>query len=229
VQRCWVLLPCFLRVAQRTRAGVFDLVELGPSAGFNLYWDRYRYAYAAGAWGPADGVLSLAGKERGRLPRALLARAPVVRSRLGIDLDPVDVTDDEAVLRLKSFIWADRMERLERFDRAVAALRREPPVLVRGDFTELLPDVLERRPRDGLTVVFQTSAFGYLDEEARVRVRGALEAAGASRPLAFVTTGRPRDESLTAWGLRIVLWPGGVREFLGHADYHGAWLDWSPE
>jgi hypothetical protein len=27
------------------------------------------------------------------------------------------------------------------------------------------------------------------------------------------------------WGLRIVYWPGGGREFVGHADYHGAWIE----
>src|SRR5207244_13477911 len=92
VQRCWVLLPCFLRVAERTGADVFDLVELGPSAGFNLYWDRYRYAYAADAWGPSDALLSLTGEERGQVPQALLERTPSVRRRVGVDLDPVDVT-----------------------------------------------------------------------------------------------------------------------------------------
>ncbi len=48
----------------------------------------------------------------------------------------------------------------------------------------------------------------------------------ASRaPLAFVSTGRPRGAD-GAWGLRITYWPGGDREFAGHADYHGAWLEW---
>ena len=73
----------------------------------------------------------------------------------------------------------------------------------------------------------RTGWCGIEGQDARVRVRTALEEAGAERPLAFVTTGRPRVERLTAWGLRIVLWPGGEREFLGHADYHGAWLDWA--
>ena len=49
-----------------------------------------------------------------------------------------------------------------------------------------------------------------------------------TRPVAFVSAGRPRVQGSTDWGLRIVVWPGARREFLGHADYHGAWLDWSP-
>jgi hypothetical protein len=41
VQRCWGLLPGFLSAADRSRR--FSLVELGPSAGLNLFWDHYRY------------------------------------------------------------------------------------------------------------------------------------------------------------------------------------------
>jgi len=42
VQRSWVLLPCFLRAAELLGVDELDVVELGPSAGLNLVWDRYR-------------------------------------------------------------------------------------------------------------------------------------------------------------------------------------------
>ena len=57
VQRSWVLLPLLLRVAERMSADTFDLVELGPSAGLNLVWDRYGYRYRAGEWGRDGAVL----------------------------------------------------------------------------------------------------------------------------------------------------------------------------
>jgi hypothetical protein len=51
-----------------------------------------------------------------------------------------------------------------------------------------------------------------------------LEEAAEERPLAFISTGKPRDGD--DWGLRIVYWPQGEREFAGHADFHGSWLRW---
>jgi hypothetical protein len=227
VQRSWVLLPCFLRVAERTGADVLDLVELGPSAGLNLVWDRYSYRYRGGVWGRDDAPLGLNGEERRPVPAELLALAPSVRGRVGIDRAPIDVTSDEGARLLSSFVWADQRERLERLEGAIEALRTDPPELIQGDFVELLPDVLAQRRAGALTVVFQTAALGYVDDAARDRVRGALRKEGRRAPLAFVSAGSPRADK-RSWGLRLVLWPGGRREFVGHADYHGAWLDWEP-
>ena len=142
VQRCWMLLPCFLEAARRTGATAFDLVEIGPSAGLNLVWDRYRYSYVAGNWGDPAAGLYLRGREERLVPAPLLELHPEIRSRTGIDLSPIDVTSENDALRLKSFVWADQIERVERLD---AALRRgEPPPGPRRDRP------IRRTPRRGV-------------------------------------------------------------------------------
>ena len=73
VRRSWLLLPCFLEVARRADADAFDVIELGASAGFNLLWDRHRYVYEAGVWGPADALVHLDGEERRPVPLSSLA------------------------------------------------------------------------------------------------------------------------------------------------------------
>jgi hypothetical protein len=224
VQRSWILLPLLLRVAQRMDAETFDLVELGPSAGLNLVWDRYRYRYDAGEWGREDAVLGFEGEERRPVPGDLLELRPIVCGRIGIDRSPIDVTTEEGARLLRSFVWAGQEGRMERLDRAIEAVRADPPELVRGDYVEVLPEVLAAQPRDALTIVFQTASFGYIGDEGRARVRAVLEEAGVNRQLAFISTGKPRDGN--DWGLRIVYWPDGEREFVGHADFHGSWLRW---
>jgi hypothetical protein len=224
VQRSWILLPLLLRVAQRMAAETFDLVELGPAAGLNLVWDRYRYRYEAGEWGRADAVLSFDGEERRPVPGELLELEPRVGRRIGVDLSPIDVTTEDGARLLRSFVWAGQDDRMRRLDQAIKAVRADPPELLRGDYVEELPDVLASQPADALTIVFQTASFGYIGDEGRARVRAVLERAGESRPLAFISTGKPREGE--DWGLRIVYWPGGDREFAGHADFHGSWLSW---
>ena len=225
VRRSWFLLPAFLSLARAARAETFDLVELGSSAGFNLVWDRYRYRYAAGAWGREDAPLELAGEERRPVPGELLSFRPVVRGRVGIDISPLDVTSDDDLLLLKSFVWVGQEDRLERIDRAAAALRVDPPELVRGDYVELLPELLTGRSDGPLTLVFQTASTGYLKGEQRRYLYGALDEAARDQPLGWVSTVPPADPGVRAFAVEAAVLPGERRRLM-HADFHGSWLAW---
>jgi hypothetical protein len=220
VQRSWVLLPLFLHAAGGDEP--VDVVELGASAGLNLAFDRYGYRYRSGAWGAAGARLVLRGEERRALPRSLLERPLPVRSRVGIDRSPVDVTTKEGARLLESFVWAGQDERMHRLRAAIEILRAGPPEIVAGDVADVLPDVLASLPRDGVALVFQTSLFEYLAPEGRARVRSLLD--GHDGRLVFVASGRARGVA-RAWGMRIHR-PGLPYEFAGNADYHGEWLDY---
>jgi hypothetical protein len=227
VQRCFALLPAFLELAREHGAETLDLVELGPSAGLNLLWDRYGYAYRAGRWGSSE--LLLRGVEYAPVPREVLERRPAVRRRLGIDLNPVDVTSEHGARLLHAFIWPGRVERAQRLKQAIAILRREPPTLVRGDYVELLPAVLAERDEQALTVVFQTASTGYIGRERRAELRELLAAAGKEGPLGWISTRAVEEleeHRHDSYELEIGLWPGGERRFLMRCDFHGNWIRW---
>lgn len=226
VRRSWALVPCFLELARRFDAGTVDLIEIGASAGFNLHWDRYRYHYEHGDWGPVGAPLELDGEERRPVPAELLRLSPHVRSRVGIDLAPVDVTGEEGALLLRSFVWPGQEDRLKRLDAAIEAVRAEPAQLRRGDLVELLPPLLAERDPDVLTIVFMTAVLGYLSDEGWQRARAALAEAGRGGSLAVVWAARPADEVHDYWGLWTEQWPGSGPELLAHADFHGAWIEW---
>jgi hypothetical protein len=227
VQRCWALLPAFLSLAD---GRPLDLVELGPSAGLNLLWDRWRYRYPAGTWGAPDAPLTLAGEAEGGPPSELLARTVDVRARLGIDRAPVDIADEQAALRLEAFVWADQDERLERLRRAIEVARRDPPRLVQGDYVELLPGILERRERDALTVVFNSATTGYLRADARERLADAIASAGRDGSLAWVSyefvEAEQHDPTFDAFALEVRVSPDGEPRLLARVDGHGNRLRW---
>jgi hypothetical protein len=224
-QRCWALLPLFLTVARTTRKPL-DLLELGTSAGLNLLWDRYRYEYEAGAWGPSDSPLLLRGEERRRFPVELLNVDVEIRRRRGIDLAPVDATTEEGLRLLSCFTTKE--ERRERFRRAADVLKGDPPELVRGDYLERLPSLLEERNGEALTVVFQTISTIYLPIAERDRVRAAIEEAAAQGPLAWISTPTPEEHELEGrqYPLELAIWPGGERRLVAEMANGGEWLDW---
>ena len=225
VQRCWVLLPMFLTVARMAKRPL-DLVELGPSGGLNLLWDRYGYRYEAGTWGDPASPLQLAGEERSSVPGELLDVDVEVRSRLGIDLDPVDVTSEEGLRLLKTYVRDDGY--WERLARGAEVLRHDPPELRRGDYLELLPDVLSQRSDDALTVVFQTISTVYLFDEDRTRLRTIVDGAGAEGPLAWISTPTPEEHGQRRgdYPLELALWPGGERRIVARMNVRGEWLEW---
>jgi hypothetical protein len=144
----------------------------------------------------------LTGEERRDVPAGLLELHPDVWSRVGIDIAPIDVTTAEGALLLKSFVWADQTWRLDRLDRSIAALRKDPPGLVRGDVATLLGETLaQRRRSSALTVVWQTAVLSYLSSDRRQQVRDALEDAGRREPLAFIGTTAPSDGDQKHYGL----------------------------
>jgi hypothetical protein len=219
VQRAWALLPAFLSVSD---GRPLDLLELGPSAGLNLLWDRYGYRYSTGAWG--DGALELSGDDRVPPPAELLQRQVEVVRRRGIDLSPVDVTTDHGARLLQAFVWADQAERLDRLRRAIDVVRHDPPQLMQGDYVEALPSLLRDRREGSQLVVFQTASTMYLERGATDRVRAALHDAGREESLVFVTTGRAPDDD--GFALEVEPFPDGQAERLAVFDFHGEWLEW---
>jgi hypothetical protein len=219
-QRSWAaLLPGFLSIAD---GRPFDLLELGPSAGLNLMWDRYRYRYKTGEWG--TGSLELTGDDRIPPPAELFSRRVSVARRRGIDLNPVDVTTEHGARLLQAFVWADQTERLERLRRAIETVREDPPELIRGDYVKSLPALLADRREGTQLVVFQTASTMYLDQGAMAKLRSALHDAARNEPLVFLTTGRAPDDD--GFSLEVERYPDGRSERLAVIDFHGEWLDW---
>ena len=219
VQRAWGILPGFLSLAD---GRPFDLLELGPSAGLNLLWDRYRYRYSTGTWG--ESALELTGDDRVPPPAGLLGRRVKVARRRGIDLSPIDARTDHGARLLESFVWADQSPRIERLRRAIDVLRDNPPDLHRGNYVEALPSLLADRLPGTQLVVFQTASTMYVSADELQQLTRVLYEAALDEPFTFLGTGQsPNDDG---YGLESQKLPGSARRRLAVFDFHGDWLEW---
>src|SRR5262249_10845038 len=143
------LLPGFLSLAAR-HAHPIETLELGASAGMNLYWDRFAYHTASWSWG--DGDVRISTEWTGAPPP--LDAVPRVRSRAACDLNPIDIREPAERLRLRAYVWADQRERLARFDAAAALAIAHGVQVERADAAEWLEARLPQRSPDALTIVY---------------------------------------------------------------------------
>jgi hypothetical protein len=182
-----VLYPAIAEAARRAGATAAGLIDVGCSAGLNLSVDRVGITYSIGPslGDPASPVqlsCSLVGD------RPLPTRAmPEVVARVGIDLDPVDVTDADDARWLRACLWPDQPEGAARLEAEMALAAAAPPLLLRGDAVEVLPEAIARVPADALPVVTTTWALSRFPLEARLRFLRRLDEAAAGRAVAWVS------------------------------------------
>ncbi len=168
-RRCSPLLVALDRIR-----GPIALIEVGASAGLTLIPDRYSYIWNAPGRsieshptaGPSTVVLTADVHGWGASP----PKRPHIVYRDGIDLNPLDVTDESDREWLEALVWPEQVERLKLIRAAVALVAEDPRVIAAGDaLAEIRGAVARaRRAAPGATVVVSSPAvLVYLDPSAR--------------------------------------------------------------
>jgi hypothetical protein len=226
VRRCACLLPGFALVARRGKHRPLALVEIGASAGLNLLWDRYGYEYSAGRrCGDENSPVQLSCSVRRKACPPLPTAWPAVASRVGLELNPLDVRDADAVLWLRALLWPDEAGRAEMLAGAVHIAQQAPPRLLGGDALDRLPEVLAAIPEAHTPCVFHTHTLNQLSPQARSQLSTLLAEHAASRDLyrlsiEWLGTEHPRLELSACERGR------HTAQLLAHCGSHGEWLEW---
>ena len=182
-----VLYPAITEAARRAGADAVGLIDLGCSAGLNLNVDRVGITYSDG---PSLGDPSSPVQQSSSIvhDRPLPTRAmPEVVARIGVDLDPVDVTDADDARWPRACLPPDQPERRAWLDAEMALAATAPRLLLRGDPVQLLPDAIASVPAGVLPVVTTTWALSPFSLEARQRFLRRLEEAATGRAVAWVS------------------------------------------
>ena len=242
VGRSSVLLPAVTAVHRRFGRPL-SLIELGPSAGLNLLFDRFAYRYDDGIEiGDGEATVRLeCAVEGGAAPPRDVGPPPVL-GRVGVDLAPVDVTDADACRWLEACVWPRLTDRAERLRAAIELARADPPDLRRGNALDLLPSLVADTDPATVACVFATWVLAYFSHADRAALGALLDELGAERDLAIVTSeypsvapgiGRPdRDaavgETRGASLVGLASWHDGQRRAapVAWCHAHGRWIDW---
>ena len=215
VQRSAALLPGLLHVAALTPLPL-ALVEIGASAGLNLWCDQYRHDHGVWAWGDPASTLTLRSEWLGADPPLPLSPRLAIASRAGCDAMPIDIHQPGEGLRLTSFIWPDQPERLARLRAAQAvasACMAKSGLRVQAahaaDFVR--QQLTQRLPGQAL-VLMHSVVWQYIPHAEQDDIRAQMAAAGsaatADAPLAWLRFEPPALD--LAMELRCRFWPRSV-------------------
>ncbi len=225
VRRCvYLALVCGI-VAERAGHRPLAFIDVGASAGLNLLWNRFGYDYSGHRLGDPRSPVQLACELRGDVRPPFPEGLPAVASRVGIDLNPVDVRDPDAVLWFRALIWPEHRERVDLLMRAFQLAQQDPPDLIAGDAIELLPRVIAAVPRGTPVCVFHTHAINQFPRGSRERLAALIDEHGRRRDLCRVSAewiGTPQTQ------LELVAYEQGVKteKLLAYVDGHARWIEW---
>jgi hypothetical protein len=226
VGRAGILRAGFGALAQEETTKL-NLIEIGPSAGLNLNWDHYgvRYrregAIAAEAFPGAELVLDCDLKTDALPPLVL----PRLGRRLGLELHPVDLLDDDDRTWLRALVWPDQPQRLVRLDAAIALFLKAPAEIRSGDALALLPEALAEMPRDEAVCVYHTIVTYQFSAAMREGLESLLATAGLRRPVWHLSL---EFDGQSDFAVTLAHHHDGLvrSRILGSASAHGAWLAW---
>ena len=228
VARCTALLPGFQHVEREVGTGL-HMIEIGPSAGFNLNWDLYAYSYVSegrevAACPTPDASLSLTAETRGPLVPLIDQEMPTVLSRIGLELNPVRLSDPADRLWLKALIFPELQTRVARLDGAIATALKHPPPIRFGDALALITPTLDALPPTGTPVIYHSFVTYQFSTEMQRRFEQALLEHSMRRPLYRVSVEWEQAEH----PVLVSRYDNGVanRVVLADCNPHGAWIEW---
>jgi hypothetical protein len=227
VARSTSLYPAFDAIGREANVAL-HLVEIGPSAGFNLNWDRYRYTYRLAdhsvTRGPTDARLVLEATMRGASLPDLAATFPRIASRVGLELNPVDLQSAEDRLWLKALIWPELTPRFQRLEAAIATALAHPQRVIAGDALAHLEAAVTALPSTGVAVVYHSHVTYQFSDDMRARLNATIESLSRARPIYRVSI----EWDGSDYPVRIGRYENGdvAKRTIALCDPHGSWLDW---
>ena len=180
---CTVLQPADAEAAHRAGADAIGLIGVGTPAGVQV--DRVGIAYGDGtSLGDPSSPVRLSCRVVGDRP-VPARRVPEVVARVVLDPDPVDATDADDARWLRACVEPGGP--IAELEAELALVATAPPLLVRGDPVEALPDAVARVPAGALPVATTAWALSALPVDRRPGFLHRLEEAAAGRPVAWVS------------------------------------------
>jgi hypothetical protein len=228
-RRSALFLPALFIVEEQADFREFHFLDVGCSAGLNLLWDKFSYSYSNGVrCGDESSELTIECGVHGDGTPPLREKLPKAASRVGIEIEPVDVSNPDNVTWLRSLIWPDQRDRVLLLDKALGVLKKNPPRIVAGDCAEKIPEIAAGMPDTGPVCLLFSHSVNQAFKNGRVGLTSLFGALSATRTIFEVSLGNFRERVPELVLARYEKGRRTYEERLAICHPHGAWLRWEP-
>lgn len=152
-----------------------------------------------------------------------LSQTPApVASRIGLDLNIVDLENEDERLWLKSLIWPEHGERLEMFERASSYIGEQAIDFIEGDRISRLSGLVENIPEGNTLCIFHTHVANQMTIDMKKHLLNVVEQIGQTRDV-FHFYNNIQDKDL-----HLDEYENGVKreQTIAETDGHGRWFKW---
>jgi hypothetical protein len=143
-----------------------SLIEIGASAGLCLIPDYYQYQFSDKKIVPKN-----ASVDAPILPCGFSGVWPGVEPdldivwRKGVDLDPIDLSNNEECDWLETLVWPGQESRLERLQVAIREAKKHNLKVDKGHLLDCLEDTITEAPAGTNIVVYHSAVMNYLEPD----------------------------------------------------------------
>ncbi len=183
IRRCAYLYPMMTEIYAKHQKPLAFL-EIGASAGLQLGMDQYNYTYnrKLSVINSASDLVLTSDNQGEELPHSI-SNSIVVGQRIGIDLHPIDVHNEEELRWLQALIWPEHHERRSILNKAIPILKGLDIQLLRGDAINVIKEISSTIDQQAILVVYHTHVANQIPIALRRELIECLQEISKERPL----------------------------------------------
>jgi hypothetical protein len=230
VKRAAALRLGLMVIAQR-EAEPITLLDIGTGTGSHLLFDRYRYCVGDQEFGDRSSSVRIDVEWRGEASVPDLGGIPVIAHRLGVDLNPVDLSDPDQRHWLRALVWPENDHEAELLEATLATVAAHQPEIIRGDILDIAKSIASDNLSDAPLVVFHAATRAHIPPERREEFDNAIRNFSDGRTLYWLSLeGGVLPEPRKAGAafiltLRTVSQGNEQTEYLALVEGHGDWIE----
>jgi hypothetical protein len=151
---------------------------------------------------------------------------PLIESRIGIDINPIDVENPDQVRWIRALIWPEHTDRAALFENAITVARGNPPHIIAGNAAEVLLSAAETAPLDTTLCIFHSYTLNQCPEHIHQKIVRNIEEIAKSRDVFRISLewygGQKQPQ------LELYSYTGNHtgHELLAYCESHGRSLEW---